>query len=204
MCKATVAVNRLEIPMIGDVWSYNAFNIKDICHLSHWKRRNNTQAKKRTRGLQTRWPNRHQHRNNKGKDFARTNNANSNGVQLKMKNMLDYRSDPFVNILNLSNHSCSLNSHKLLIRNLTFVPKPKQYSQKQLDTETDNVLRLLKLRAHFKDVNEIQKSDQLYQPFKVKNKTKLSPKETQSHPWNFHRSSSAWHKRNKNKKGKKS
>ena len=99
-----------------------------------------------------------------------------------MKNMLDYRSDPFVNILNLSNHSCSLNSHKLLIRNLTFVPKPKQYSQKQLDTETDNVLRLLKLRAHFKDVNEIQKSDQLYQPFKVKNKTKLSLKETQSHP----------------------
>ena len=30
----------------------------------------------------------------------------------------------------------------------------------------------MKLRAHFKDINEIQTTDQLYQPFKVKNKTK--------------------------------
>ena len=33
----------------------------------------------------------------------------------------------------------------------------------------------MKLRAHFKDVNEIQTSDQLYQLFKVKNKTKRTP-----------------------------
>ena len=58
------------------------------------------------------------------------------------------------------------------------IPTPKQYSQKQLDTDTENFFRLLKFHAHFKDANETQTSDQLHQPFKVKSKTKWTPKET--------------------------
>ena len=48
-----------------------------------------------------------QYRNNKGNDFYTTNNANSIGIQQKIKTMLEYRSDPFGNILNLSKHSFS-------------------------------------------------------------------------------------------------
>ena len=45
-----------------------------------------------------------QHRNNKGNDIYRTNNANSIGIKQKIENMLEYRSDPFGNILNISKH----------------------------------------------------------------------------------------------------
>ena len=48
-----------------------------------------------------------QYRNNKGNDFYTTNNANSIGIRQKIKTMLEYRSDPFGNILNLSKHSFS-------------------------------------------------------------------------------------------------
>ena len=44
--------------------------------------------------------------------------------------MLEYRSNPFKNISNLSKHSFSLNTDKLLNKNLNFAPTPKQYSQK--------------------------------------------------------------------------
>ena len=84
-------------------------------------------------------------------ELFRTKNVNSIAIQRKIKNMLEYRSDSFGNILNLSKHLFSLNTYKLLNKNF---------------------FRLLKLRAHFKDANETQISDQLYQPFKVKNKTK--------------------------------
>ena len=86
--------------------------------------------------------------------------------------MLEYRSDPFGNILNLSKHSFSLETCKLL-KKIDFVPTPKQYNQKQLDTDTENFFRLLKLCAHFKYANETQKSDQLYQHFKVKTKANV-------------------------------
>ena len=90
--------------------------------------------------------------------------------------MLERRSDSFGDILNLSKHSFSLNTYKLLSKILNFVPTPKQYSQKQLDTDTRNIFRLLKLRALFKGVNVTKMSDQLYQPFKVKTKRKWTPK----------------------------
>ena len=44
---------------------------------------------------------RNQHRNNKDSDFYRTNIVNFICIQQKIKNMLEYRSDPFGNILNL-------------------------------------------------------------------------------------------------------
>ena len=97
-------------------------------------------------------------------------------MQRKIKNMLERRSDSFGDILNLSKHSFSLNTYKLLNKILNFVPTRKQYSQKQLYTDTRNIFRLLKLRALFKSVNVTKMSDQLYQPFKVKTKRKWTPK----------------------------
>ena len=55
-------------------------------------------------------------------------------------------------------------------KHLSFVPTPKQYSQRQLDTDTENLSLVLEFRAHFKEANETQTSDQSHQPFKVKNK----------------------------------
>ena len=90
--------------------------------------------------------------------------------------MVECRSDLLGNILNLSKHSFSLNTFKLLNKNLNFVLATKQYSQKQLDRDTE-IFHLLKLRTHSKDAHETKISDQLYQPFKVKNR-KWTSKET--------------------------
>ena len=86
--------------------------------------------KKRAYSLQIRGANRNQHRNNKGNDFYGTNNEKPIGKQQQKKNMLEYSSHPFGNILNLSKHSFSLNTYKLLNKNLNFVPAPKQCNQK--------------------------------------------------------------------------
>ena len=93
--------------------------------------------------------------------------------------MLEYKSDPFGNILNLSKHYFSFNTYKLLNKNLNF-PTPKQYDQKQLDTGTENFFRLLKLRAHLKDANETQTSDQLYPLFKTNQNGHLKKRITPS------------------------
>ena len=88
-------------------------------------------------------------------------------------------------ILNLFKHSFSFNTYKVLNKNLNFVHTPKQYGQKQLDTDTEYFFLLLKVSAHIKDANETKKSDQIYQPFKFKNKTKWLPKETHQIPKTF-------------------
>ena len=64
------------------------------------------------------------------------------------KNLLEYRYDLFSNILNLSKRSFSLKKVKVLNKNLNFVLSPKQYSQKQFDTDTGDFFCLLKLRSH--------------------------------------------------------
>ena len=62
----------------------------------------------------------------------------------KFKKMVEYRTGAFGNILNLSKHSLSLGIYKLLNKNLNFVPTPKQYKTKQLDTDTKIFFRLFK------------------------------------------------------------
>ena len=47
-------------------------------------------------------------------DFYRTNNPNSIDIKRKIKNMFEYRSDPFGITLNLLKHYFSLNTYKLL------------------------------------------------------------------------------------------
>ena len=60
--------------------------------------------------------------------------------QLKAK--IRYKSDPSENVINLSKHSFSLDTFKLLNKNLNFVPKPKKCNKKQLDTDAENFFRL--------------------------------------------------------------
>ena len=59
---------------------------------------------------------------------------------------------------------------------MNFIPTPKKYNKKQLDTE--NFFRLIKLRAHFKDINPKSNIDQGNLPFQIKKKQKWTPKDT--------------------------
>ena len=62
---------------------------------------------------------------------------------------------------------------------LNFVPTPKKYIEMQLDTGAENLFCLIKLRAHFKNINPKLNTDQWNLPFKIKNKQKWTPKDTQ-------------------------
>ena len=43
---------------------------------------------------------------------------------------------------------------------LNFVPTPKKYIEMQLDTGAENLFCLIKLRAHFKNINPKLNTDQ--------------------------------------------
>ena len=75
------------------------------------------------------------------------------GIQRAIKSKIRYKSDPSGNVINISKYSFSLDTFKLLNKNLNFVPTPKKYNKKQLDNDAENFFRLIKLRAHFKDIN---------------------------------------------------
>ena len=59
-------------------------------------------------------------------------------------------------MINLSRLSFSLNTYKLLNKNLNFVPTQKRYDKKQLDQDLQNFYRLIKLKGYFKDSSEQQ------------------------------------------------
>ena len=59
-----------------------------------------------------------------------------------------------------------------------FVPTPKKYYKKQLDTYVKNIFCLIKLRAQFKDIETKLKADQENLPFQIKDKQKWTPKYT--------------------------
>ena len=54
----------------------------------------------------------------------------------------------------------------------------KKYNKKQLDTDAENFFRIIKLRAHFKDISPKSNIEQGNLPFQIKNKQKWTPKDT--------------------------
>ena len=77
-----------------------------------------------------------------------------------IKSKYRYKSDPSGNVINLSKHLFSLDTFKLLNKNVNFVPTPKKYNKKQLNTDAEIFFRFIKLRAHFKDINPKSNIDQ--------------------------------------------
>ena len=57
-------------------------------------------------------------------------NANAIGIQRAIKSKIRYKSEPSGHVINLSKHSFSLDTFKLLNKNLDFVPTPKKYNKK--------------------------------------------------------------------------
>ena len=67
------------------------------------------------------------------------------GIQQAIKSKIRYKSDPSGNVINISKYSFSLDTFKLLNKNLNFVPTPKKHNKKQLDNDAENFFRLIKL-----------------------------------------------------------
>ena len=63
-------------------------------------------------------------------------------------------------------------------KNLNFVPTPKNCNKKQLDNDAENFFHLIRLQAHFKDINPKSNIDQGKLPFQIKNKQKWTPNDT--------------------------
>ena len=89
-------------------------------------RKNIPSQKKQPSGLRLRRPYSNQHRSVKGTEFRTRNNGNTFKLQRTITNALRYKSDPSGNV-NLSKHSFSFNTYKLLDKNLNFIPTSKRY-----------------------------------------------------------------------------
>ena len=83
-----------------------------------------------------------------------------------------HKSDPSRNVINLSKHSFSLDTLKLLNNSLNFVPTPNKYNKKQLDTEAGFFFRLIKLQSHFRTSIKEHRST-----FQIKIFEKWTPKD---------------------------
>ena len=84
--------------------------------------------------LHARRPGHKQHRNNKSTYLYLKSSGNTSGIPQTFKNKIRYKSDPFGKDLNLSKHSFSSDTFKLLNEILNVVPTPKKCNKKQLDT----------------------------------------------------------------------
>ena len=60
-----------------------------------------------------------------------------------------FRSDPYCNVVNLSNHSFSKSVFQVLNKNLNFCPTPGYYKNNELKTNFNDFFRRIKLKAHF-------------------------------------------------------
>ena len=85
-------------------------------------------------------------------------------------------SDPGGNVINLTNHSFSRDTFKLLNKNLNFIPTPDVYNEQKRDKELQNFYRLIKLKGYFKNTENQQPNDE-NQIFKAKTKEKWTPAE---------------------------
>ena len=78
------------------------------------------QSKKRSNGLYTGWPGHKQHKNNKCTYLYPTNNGNTIGIQRAIKSKIRYKSDQSGNVINLSKYSFTLDTFKLLNKNVNW------------------------------------------------------------------------------------
>ena len=102
----------------------------------------------------------HQNRSNRSNEFHSTNNGNFTKLQRTIKTSLKQRHDPDGCVINLSKHSFSKDTYKLLNKNLSFIPTPGIYSKSKLNDDLQNFYHLIKLKAYFKDTESTTKKDE--------------------------------------------
>ena len=95
----------------------------------------------------------HQNRSNRSNEFHSTHNGNFRKKQHTIKTSLRHNPDGCV--INLSKHSFSKGTYKLLSKNLSFTPLVI-YSTSKLNNELQNFYHLVKLKAYFKDTKKLK------------------------------------------------
>ena len=93
-------------------------------------------------------------------EFHRTNNGNFIKLQRTIKTSLKQRHDPDGCMINLSKHSFSKDTYKLLNKNSSFIPTSGIYSKSKLNDELQNLYHLIKLEAYFIDTESTTKKDE--------------------------------------------
>ena len=88
----------------------------------------------------------------------------------KIEKSVRHQSDPNGNITNLTKHSFTKAEYKLLNKNLNFIPTPKVYNKNELNTDLNDFIRRIKLKAYFKDTpnNKIDDDSRLFEQNKKK------------------------------------
>eukprot|EP00795_Rhopilema_esculentum_P003972 gene3972-18216_t len=82
------------------------------------------------------------------------NNKGNNRIRKVIKKLVRTISDPFGQVINLSNFKFSLSEFKLLNKNLNFCPTPLPYKTKELEEDMKEFFRKIKLKAHFNNNEE--------------------------------------------------
>ena len=98
---------------------------------------------------------RHQNRSNRSNEFHSKSNGNFRKKQQTIKTSFKQRHNPDGCVINLSKHSFSKGTYKLLSKNLSFTPLVI-YSTSKLNNELQNFYRLVKLKAYFKDTKKLK------------------------------------------------
>ena len=80
--------------------------------------------------------------------------GNFKRIRETIKNTSKYKSDPFGNVVNLSNLEFSIPVYKLLAKN--FCPTPTKLDKNSMNKELDSFFRRIKLREHFGNDTEKQ------------------------------------------------
>ena len=93
-----------------------------------------------------------QHRNQRSTRIHINSNGNFRRIRETIQRASKYKSDPFGNVINLSNFKFRIPVCKLLGKNLNFCPTPGAYNKNIFKNEIE-FYRRLKLRAHFGNDN---------------------------------------------------
>ena len=92
--------------------------------------------------------------------FIKKNHENFGKLQKTIEKSLRHQSDPNGNIINLTKHLFTKTECKLLNKNLNFIPTPKVYNKRELDKDSNEFFRRIKLKAYFKDMPNNKNDDE--------------------------------------------
>ena len=122
----------------------------------------------------------HQSRSNRSNEFHSTKIVNFTKLRRTIKTSLKQRHDQDGRVINLSKHSFSKDTFKLINNNLSFLSTPGIQSKSKLNDELQNFHRLIKLKAYFKDTESTTRKDEntMFIPEKEKPWT-----HSQDHHW---------------------
>ena len=103
--------------------------------------------------------------------------ANFIRIRKAISRAIQHRSDPNVNMINLSKHSFTKRQYDLVNKNLNFCPRPGQYNTIILKKDLESFNRKIKLKAFLcKENAQKQNAELANKEPNIKSKTNWQPK----------------------------